>query len=341
MPNAHPPVSGTSRPDAALVAARDSAVFCDLAPVAMLAIGGADATAFLHGQLSIDVGHLSSGACRYATYNSPKGRMLANVVLWRAKAGADDYRALVPGDIAESVRKRLAMFVLRSKVTLSDVTAAHLRLGVGGPRATEALRTSLGVVPAPHEIAQVDEVTVLGLVGSRFALVTPVEQGSALRTVLAECMTEGDFAVWQWLAIRAGVPVVTAATQDAFVAQTANMDILGGIDFNKGCYTGQEVIARMQYLGRLKERAFLFHADGTGAAAGTRLFNAVFGEQACGTVVNAAPAPGGGSDLLAVIQLAAVERGDTRLGDPAGPPLVQLPLPYEMPAPVAPRGRIA
>ena len=341
MPNALSPVAVTATPDAALVAARDSAVVCDLAPIAVLAIGGADATAFLHGQLSIDVQHLASGAFRYATYNSPKGRMLANLVLWRAGAGADGYQALVPGDIAESVRKRLAMFVLRSKVTLSDVTAGYLRLGVGGPRATEALRAVLGVAPAPHEVAQVDDVTVLGLAESRFVLVTPVEHGTALRTTFAKRLAEGDFAVWQWLAIRAGVPIVTASTQDAFVAQAANMDILGAVDFNKGCYTGQEVIARMQYLGRLKERAFLFHADGTGVAAGTRLFNAVFGEQACGTVVNAAPAPGGGSDLLAVIQLAAVERGDTRLGDPAGPPLVQLPLPYPIPAPVTPRGRIA
>jgi folate-binding protein YgfZ len=134
--------------------------------------------------------------------------------------------------------------------------------------------------------------------------------------------------------------VVTAATQDAFVAQTANWDLLGGVDFQKGCYTGQEIIARMQYLGRLKERTFLFHAEATGIAAGTRIFSAAFGDQPCGTVVNAAPAPDGGSDLVAVVQLAAVERGDARLGDPAGPRLLPLPLPYEIPVPVAPRGRI-
>jgi folate-binding protein YgfZ len=331
----------TPSPEAALVAARDSAVFCDLAPLAVLAIGGADATTFLHGQLSIDVRHLAPGACRYATYNSPKGRMLANLVLWRVDAEADGYRALVPGDIAEPVRKRLAMFVLRSKVTLSDVTAGHLRVGVGGPRATEVLRASLGVVPGPHEVAHANEATVLGLAGPRFVVVAPIERGPALRTALMKHMVEGDFAAWQWLTIRAGVPIVTASTQDAFVAQAANMDILGAIDFNKGCYTGQEVIARMQYLGRLKERAFLFHADGGDVAPGTRLFNAVFGEQPCGTVVNAAPAPGGGRDFLAVIQRAAVDGGDTRLGDPAGPPLAPLPLPYAIPAPEAPRGRIA
>jgi folate-binding protein YgfZ len=133
--------------------------------------------------------------------------------------------------------------------------------------------------------------------------------------------------------------VITAATQDAFVAQTANWDILRGIDFQKGCYTGQEIIARTQYLGRLKERAFLFHATADGIPPGERLFSAAFGDQPCGTVVNAAAAPAGGCDLIAVLQLAAAESGDTRLGAPDGPMLAPLPLPYAIPAPTAPRGR--
>jgi folate-binding protein YgfZ len=149
------------------------------------------------------------------------------------------------------------------------------------------------------------------------------------------------FDVWQWLTIRAGVPVITAATQDAFVAQTANWDILGGIDFGKGCYTGQEIIARTQYLGRLKERTYLFHVDLPIVASGDRIFSTAFAEQPCGTVVNTAPAPGGGCDLLAVLQIAAAERGDARLGAADGPPLAALPLPYPIPAADAPRGCMA
>jgi len=137
--------------------------------------------------------------------------------------------------------------------------------------------------------------------------------------------------VWQWLTLRAGVPVIGAATQDAFVAQAANWDILGGIDFKKGCYTGQEIIARTQYLGRLKERTFLFHVEVPHAAPGTRIFSGAFGDQACGTVVNAAPAPGSGCDVLAVLQIAAYERGDARLQTPEGPPLIALSLPYPIP----------
>ena len=122
------------------------------------------------------------------------------------------------------------------------------------------------------------------------------------------CRTRAGFAVWQWLTIRAGIPVITAATSDLFVPQAANWDALGGISFQKGCYTGQEIVARTQYLGRLKERSLLAHLDGAPPAPGERSYSATFGDQSCGTVVNAAASPDGGSDLLAVLQLAAARK---------------------------------
>lgn len=338
-----PPDSAAPAPslDDALIAARDRAVACDLASLALLEIAGPDATTFLNGQLSIDVGSLAADSCRHASFNSPKGRMLANLVLWRTDGEPPGYRALLPADIADAVRKRLSMYVLRSKVTLADVSADHVRIGVGGPQAAEAMRAALGAAPEPFGTVRVGTAIVLALPGPRFAVVGPAAHAEALRATLAAHVTSAPYAVWRWLTLRAGVPVVTAATQDAFVAQAANWDLLGGVDFNKGCYTGQEVIARMQYLGRLKERALLFHTAGGDVAVGARLYSTVFGEQACGTVVDAAPAPGGGSDLIAVVQLAAAERGDVRVGDPAGPVLAPLPLPYAIPTPAAPRGRIA
>ena len=306
----------------------------------MLAIAGADAAAFLHGQLSADVNALSPGTFRYASFNSPKGRMIANFVLWRTSPPADGFRMLLPPDIAESVRKRLTMYVLRSKVTLADASAEMACLGVGGPSAADALRAALGSVPAPFATVPVDTATLLGLPGPRYLVVAPASSVETARALLLAHASAARFEVWQWLTIRAGVPIVTAATQDAFVPQTANWDVLGGIDFKKGCYTGQEIIARTQHLGRLKERTFLFHVDAPVVAPGDRVYSAVFGEQACGTVVNAARAPGGGSDLLAVLQIAAAERGDARLGAPDGPALAALPLPYALPAAVEPRGRI-
>jgi tRNA-modifying protein YgfZ len=327
--------------EAALRAARDTAVACDLGPLHVLAVAGADAAAFLQGQLSCDVKAVTPGTCRYGSFNSPKGRMLANFVLWRDTATADGFAMLLPGDIAEGVAKRLRMYVLRSKVTLTDACATIARIGLGGPAAGKILRAALGSIPAPLDVRHVDSATILSLPGPRFVILSSLTDAEGLRARFAAGATITGFDAWRWLTIRAGMPVVTAPTQDAFVAQAANWDILGGIDFQKGCYTGQEIIARTQYLGRLKERTFAFHSETEAAAAGDRLFSAAFDEQPCGTVVNAAPAPGGGCDLLAVLQMAAAERGDARLHTPDGPRLTALPLPYAIPAAKPPRERDA
>lgn len=325
----------------ALAAARDAAVVCDLTPLSVLAVSGADAEPFLQGQLSCDVKALAPRACAYGSFNSPKGRMLANFVLWREPAESGGFALLLPDDLAEAVAKRLRMYVLRSKVAITDVSAATRRFGLGGPAAASALRALTDAVPAPFETRRIDAATVLALPGPRFVLVAPLPSADALRARLAGVAMAAAFAVWRWLTIRAGVPVISAATQDMFVAQAANWDLLGGIDFRKGCYTGQEIIARTHYLGRLKERTLAFHADTPEAAPGDRVYSRAFDDQACGTVVNAAPAPGGGCDLLVVLQLAAAERGDARLRSPNGPALVPLALPYALPAAKAPRDREA
>jgi folate-binding protein YgfZ len=170
-------------------------------------------------------------------------------------------------------------------------------------------------------------------------MIAAPDRAAALHDTLRANATAAPFAAWQWLTIRAGVPVVTAATQDLFVAQMANLDVLGGVDFRKGCYTGQEIIARMQYLGRLKERLFAFHAVADAVPPGARLFSSAFPGQPCGTVVNAASAPDGGCDLTAVLQIAAAESGDVRLDAGDGPQLTSLPLPYSLPAPAEKPGR--
>jgi folate-binding protein YgfZ len=328
-------------PDRALAAARDAAAVCPLDALAVLTITGADAATLLQGQLSCDVAGLGPGSCRYGSFNSPKGRMLANFVLWRRSA--DGFAMLIAMDVAESVAKRLRMYVLRSKVTITDVSADTPRIGIGGPEAASVVRRAFDAVPAVLEAREVQSsgsVMLLGLTGNRFVALASAA-GADLAARLSALATPADFAVWRWLTIRSGTPVITAATQDAFVPQAANLDVLGGIDFQKGCYTGQEIIARMQYLGRLKERTYLFHVEATNVAAGERIYSPAFEGQACGTVINAAPAPGGGTDLLAVLQIAAAERGDARLAAPDGALLVALPLPYSIPAPSAPRGRIA
>jgi folate-binding protein YgfZ len=323
----------------ALIAARDAAVVCDLEALSVLSVAGADAAAFLNGQLSIDTAGLSPGACRYACFNSPKGRMLANFVVWREAPRHERFLILLPGEVAPAVAKRLSVYVLRSKVAIADATGEFARLGIGGPDATRMANLVSGAAPAPFELRTFGTRSVLGLPGPRLVVIAPAAEADTTRSELLRHAPAAPFGVWRWLTIRAGVPVITAATQDMFVAQTTNWDVLQGIDFQKGCYTGQEIIARTQYLGRLKERAFVFHAALDGIHPAERLYSAAFGDQPCGAVVDAAAAPDGGSDLIAVLQIAAAERGDPRLRAPDGPPLSALPLPYAIPAPVLPRGR--
>src|SRR5262249_32950066 len=144
-----------------------------------------------------------------------------------------------------------------SKVTIADATDEIARLGIGGPDATRVASLTCGAAPAPFELRTFGPHAVLGLPGPRFVVISPAAEAETTRGELVRHATAAAFGVWRWLTIRAGVPVITAATQDMFVAQTVNWDLLQGIDFQKGCYTGQEIIARTQYLGRLKERAFV------------------------------------------------------------------------------------
>jgi hypothetical protein len=276
-------------------------------PLAALTFEGPDAASFLHGQLSTDVLKMEVGAAELSSYNSPKGRMLATPFLWRR--GASEFVAYVPADIAEPLRKRISMFVLRAKVHVARRTDRTFA-GLVGAGARDALAQS------PHDVIPLPDGRVL------------VDAGGAIDADADESPADH----WDWLGVHAGVPQVMLATQDLFVPQSANLDLIGGVDFRKGCYPGQEIVARMQYLGRQKERMFAFHADAPPPAPAARVHAA---EGAVGTVVYAAPAPAGGSDFLAIVPFAALDAGELRLED--GAPLAQVPLPYPVPPPSAPQ----
>jgi hypothetical protein len=232
------------------------------------------------------------------------------------------------------------MFVLRSKVTLTDASHAAVHVGVGGPAAAARVTSVFGSAPAPHHSLVIEGGALIALPGGRFVVRVVAEHAKGAWSRLSATRPAG-FPCWQWLTVRAGVPVITPPTQDQFIPQMLNLDALDGVSFRKGCYAGQEIVARTQYLGRLKERLALVHVGVEPPAAGTRLFAASFGDQACGTVVNAAPAPGGGADLLAVAQTIAIASDALRLGAVDGAAASLLPLPYALPVAGEPRGRIA
>ncbi len=292
-----------------------------VAPVAALDADGEDARTFLHGQLSSDVNALPAGAAQYASYNSPKGRMLATMIVWRRSETR--YTLLLAPDVAAAIGRRLAMFVLRAKVAL---TASDRRYaGVLGADAARMIAPLAGAPAggggAAWPSVQQDGLAILPLPDGRFVIDAEGPLPGAI-----EALPTAGASLWNWCGIRAGVPVITAATSDKLVAQSANWELVGGVDFRKGCYPGQEIIARMQYLGRLKERLRGFHTTAGAVAEGQSLETGEPGE-AAGTVVNAADAPGGGIDLLAVVHNDALSRVTA-----AGAPLAPRALPYAVPA---------
>ena len=281
-----------------------------LTPNAVLALSGDDAADFLHGQFTNDVKALTVGAAQWNGWCSAKGRLLATFLLLRRPGG---YLLMLPAEIAAPFAKRLRMFVLRSKVTIEDVTATWQRVGVVGP---DSIGAAFGSVPAAMTSVERDGAYAVALDERRFVVLAP--EGHATLASLGEA---GTLPEWDLELIHLGVPVIVAATQEAFVPQMANFELVGGVSFKKGCYPGQEIVARTQYRGILKKRMALAHVDGAVPAPGQDVYGAAFGDQSAGAVVNAAPAPGGGHDLLVVAQLECLAAGDLKLGAPDGPAL--------------------
>jgi folate-binding protein YgfZ len=319
--------AGQTDPD--LAAARSGSVLALLGHLGVLQFSGEDAETFLQGQLSCDVAEVGLRSGSYGAYCSPKGRMLANFLLWREETG---FHMALSRDIAPSVHKQLSKFVMRAKVKVSDGSDTIVMAGAAGPKAARALQEVFSDFPKqPNQVSRQPGVgTVINLQDGRFLLALAPPSVVVLRQRLANSLVPVKAGAWRWLDIRNGVPLVNAATQDQLVPQMANFELLGGVSFHKGCYTGQEVVARMQHLGKLKRRMFLANVSAE-ASAGDPLYSEDLGDQASGTVVNAEASPDGGYDLLATVQTASREGSTVHLKSLGGSTLRFLALPYAIP----------
>ncbi len=306
-------------------------VFADLSHYGLISVHGDDAETFLQGQFTNDIRKVSDGHSQLSGLCNPKGRLLAT---FRVFHRGDSYYLCLPATMLEDVIKRLRMFVLRSKVTLEDASDTFVHLGVSGGDAEQALRKIAGEFPeAVNTVVQDGNNTIIRVPGIHpsYEVFTTIDDARQLWDQLNVQSAPIGTDAWQLLDIQAGIPVILPQAREAFVPQMTNLQLIDGVSFQKGCYTGQEIVARMQYLGKLKRRMYLARVATDSRPAGDEeIFAADNAQQSAGKLLSAAPHPDGGYAMLVVLQIASAEDDEVglHLGSVDGPQLELETLPY-------------
>ena len=297
---------------------------CALPDLGVIRATGDDAVTFLQGQLTQDVALMSLSEARLTAFCNVKGRMQASFVAF--KRSPQEVLLVCSRDILEQTRKRLSMFVMRAKAVLTDASSEFVLCGLSG-NAIESIAGSAGDVWTKHDFDMANLIFLYPGAGQARALwCAPVgitmPEGQAL-----------PLPVWDWLGVQSGIAMVTQPIFEAFVPQMLNYESIGGVSFKKGCYPGQEIVARSQFRGTLKRRAYLVHGSGE-ASVGQEVFQTLDAEQPCGMVAACAPHPSGGFDAIVSMQTSAAASSAISsvlyLGSAAGPVLTLLPLPYAL-----------
>ena len=298
----------------------------ELTHLGIIRAAGEDAVAFLQGQLTQDVAQIGLTQARLAAYCNAKGRIQATFIVF--KRSKDEVLMVCSRDLLDATLKRLSMFVMRAKVKLSDASAQFLLYGITGD-AIDLIAINSYEICEKADFGDANMIFLRPGAGQPRAMWcapadTPVPQVAAI-----------DLAEWRWLEVQSGIAMVTQPIFEAFLPQMLNYESVGGVNFKKGCYPGQEVVARSQFRGTLKRRAYLVHADSS-PAVGQAVFEPADAEQPCGIVAAAAAHPVGGFDAIVSMQTsaAAAAIGDAsyclKLGSASGPPLTLLRLPYAL-----------
>lgn len=314
-------------PPAERRAASSAGVVCDLSHRRLIAVGGEDAFAFLQGQLTCDMNQISPAQSRLAAWCSPKGRVL---MLFRVVHRADGLLLELPALQIEAAIKRLEMYVFRARVSLKDVSDDFVRIGLAGDAAESLLQSRYGTAPrSPDEAAAAGDDCIIRLHGPRprYEFIGSPSRAEEIWRAAAGTLTPAGHQVWSLLQILAGVPEFTPS--DEHLPQMINLHVLEGLSFHKGCFVGQEIIARAHHLGRLKRRMYLINAPAHATPArGTPIIDAAAGSEA-GQIIDSAPCSEAGSfAALAVLRIDAAKGGSLRLGAADGPQVELMELPY-------------
>jgi folate-binding protein YgfZ len=309
-----------------------------LPQLGLIAARGPESASFLQGQLTQDVVHLEPGRWRLAGYCSPKGRLLATFWVWRdtSDPAAPVLWLACSADLLAATLKRLRMFVLRARCTLEDASASHRLVGLAGPAVCDWLGEIADRGPGSAlawrggTLLRLADATSNGHTQPRWVWAGEEPGAQDLLQDLA-AMPAMSPAAWQGLEAASGVARVVQATADRFVPQMVNLELVGGVNFQKGCYPGQEVVARSQYRGTLKRRARFVRCDSP-LTPGQEVFHSADPEQPAGLVALAGELQGQGVALVELKLAALGGDGSLHLGEASGPRLSLADLPYPLPA---------
>lgn len=302
--------------------ASNNHVLCDLSHLGLLEISGADAATFLQGQVTNDVLMLDGSNAHYSAYCNPKGRMLA---LFLAFAHYDHLHLQFNRELLELIMKRLKMYVMRSKVEIKDVSESIIKIGLNGPQVASMLAPLFAKIPnQDYELVSLDNGAILKLPAinndTRFEIFTDAKNAPVIWDALKANCQVIEKPYWNWLEIQVGIPDVSLATQEQFVPQMLNLDILNGINFKKGCYTGQEIVARTHYLGSVKRRTYLAEIN-INTQAGDKVNDSTQNE--VGQIVRSAVNHSGNYDVLVELR---IESAKEAMPKSKGSELIESPL---------------
>ena len=312
-------------------AAYSKLVLADLSHYALIEASGDDVVDFLQGQLTNDIKLVTNGIGQLSAYCNPKGRILANFRIFQRQ---DHYFLRLRSDIAETTLKRLRMFVMRSKVELVNRSDELSRMGIAGLDATKKLATLFKNLPEnTDEFSTENEITIIKLAGTlpRYEVHGSFEKVQDLWKKLQADSTPIGENSWNLLTIRAGIPEIVSETVEAFVPQMVNLQAINSLSFTKGCYPGQEVVARMHYLGKLKRRLFICSAESeTLPIPGESIMTSDENEQKVGQIVSSSWSKDKKVEFLAVLQIEKAENEELHIGSSTGFTIHLIDLPYSL-----------
>ena len=289
----------------------------------VIRVEGDDAAKFLHGQLTQDFSLLGLSEARLAGFCSAKGRMQASFIGF--KRSQTEVLLVCQQDVLSSTLKRLSMFVMRAKAKLTDATADYALFGLAG-EALDAITGEASAAWAKQDVGAASLISLYPSDGVRRALwLAPVAEPAPAGANLST-------SDWCWSEVRSGIAMVSAAIAEAFVPQMLNYESVAGVNFKKGCYPGQEVVARSQFRGTLKRRAYVVHIDGDDSQpfVSQEVFHESDAEQPCGMVAQVAVNPNEGFSAIVSMQTSAADGGKLTLGSASGAKITLLPLPYPL-----------